>query len=282
MRRVHILLLSLGMLMFGVMFAAADCSYCIGFNGITVCGGGGPSGGGGGSPPPPPPPPTSTPAPPVPTPTPNWTLTFELRLGIYSYGSSNCSDPVDPITLVVRMLGEPVSHFIDHGLPVDVNHDTGTQYYAYVDNPNQYFRDNAGCSRNEIDQASNNGYQLCWEIPPICTQSRWHARGHKNSLVDPQFPGLRDYAMTPHYDEAVSCGHAVPGDFFNNGTGWSGFDEARERTTLAWLNSGHHMMIDSQFWGNIAPRQQCNQTVAHANGYVYHIGMCGDIVSIPC
>ncbi len=107
-------------------------------------------------------------------------------------------------------------------------------------------------------------------------------RVHRNSQIDPQYNGVHDYATTPHYDEAVSCGHAVPGDFHHNNTGWSGYSEARDRTTLAWLNSGHHMMIASQFWGNRDFKMQCNGDAARTDGYVYHIGECGEIGAIPC
>jgi hypothetical protein len=194
---------------------------------------------------------------------------FKDRLGEYSHRLANClDDGVDPITMIIRMSGNQIEgHLAHHGLP----YSGGASQ--------QYFWSNGSCAANEIDQRSS-GEGLCWRVG--CPTARWHVRGHKNPLMDPQYGGLNNYALTPHYDEVVGCGHAVPEDFFEDGSNWSGFSEARERTTIAWLDSGHHMMVASERFENTDAMIQCDGSLARGDGYVYMLSQCGNIPSIPC
>jgi hypothetical protein len=233
----------------------------------------------------------------------NWTPIFKLMLGEYASKDAACSaDPMtqlgDPITVILRMVGDPASHLYEHGLPAIVQDDPFETIAEWAgEPPYDYFYDNGDCVQSEIMRGSNVSHEACWRIwnyVPIlaeCLRSRWHVRGHLASLPDPEYPTLlRDYALTPHYDKATTlCGdqappavfkkHLVEEDFFHNGRNYSGYSRARDWVANQWLSSGHHWVMDWQFWGNREPRLQCNGEQPRSDGWVFMIGTCGEGIS---
>lgn len=229
----------------------------------------------------------------------NWTPVFKLMLGQYASKDSSCSanpatQEADPITLVIRMIGEPFSHLYEHGLPANVDDDPLETVADWAgESPYDYFYDNGDCVQSEIVRGSNVSHQLCWQVRnyvPLygeCLRNRWHVRGHLASLRDPEYRYLSVYALTPHYDRAVDdCGdqaplvfhkHIVEQDVLHNGTNYSGYSWTRDRIWQRWINSGHHGSIDWQFWDNRGLRQQCNGETPRADGYVAMVGVCTDL-----
>lgn len=263
------------------------------------------SGGGGGGP-------TRTPVPtatstqaPTPSPTPVPPTLLHAMLGGYAYEDAACGagdgGDGDPITLVVRSVGDPRNHLYDHGLPDDVS--AG----AFEDTTGFY--DNGSCVTSEIMVGSNSPTHLCFvDRPPyagICLNDRYHLRTHVESTSDPQYAGLHVIPMTPHFDKAVdpcdpqtatcTCRdqgnwgpnfvfekHIIPADWFGDARMVSGFSHAWDVVANAWVASGHHMIVDLEQWGNRNPRLQCNGDVARADGMVYMLGNCGDLPALQC
>jgi hypothetical protein len=228
----------------------------------------------------------------------DWTATFRNRIGLYESGDSTCVPDADPITLVLRMAGEPTSHLYDHGLPTDILADPFETIAEWAgESPYDYYSDNGNCVQSEILRGSNVSHEGCWQLwnyLPIyteCLRDRLHVRGHMESLWDPQYSGLRDHAMAPHLDKAIDeCGdqfppfayrkHIVEEDVLHDGQMISGFSRARDLVMSAWIASGHHMTLDVQFWGNIGERPQCNGERPQADGYIYMVGTCVDLPSL--
>jgi hypothetical protein len=289
--RIRIIIMLFAMLLVGVMFIAATCTYCrsdgvcvtvysdghacvyvrIGDGADMMCGGGSSNGGGGG--------PAATPTA-VPTPTPDWTQVFQEEIGLYESGDASCAHDGDPISLVIRQ-ASPQPDFLDLALPVDVQGDT------FEDNTR--FDDGVSCAENQSDQTSNDvlepydptGFFGGCPLTYGCLQPRWHARVHENSAADPQFAGLRVFATPPHHDlVTANCGeyniavpiggkHYVPAD---------GYTSARARMVDAALASGHYGVVDIQNWGNVIPRLKCGpdgvNIEAASDGLVWMLGLC--------
>lgn len=73
-----------------------------------------------------------------------------------------------------------------------------------------------------------------------------------------------DFCGTPHRDELIWCGHAVPSNGFNDG---------RTQIVNMLSPSPHHTYSHNEYWGNTDPMTQCNGQTAQSNGYVAWISV---------
>jgi len=240
------------------------------------------SGGGGSNPTPtttPVPTATNTPVPtatntPVPTPTPSVAF-WRVYAGEYSYDDANCSVKKDPITMIIRQVGETAAtHVTHHG---SLNEDDPVQPALALDvgNP-QYYYEVTRCTEGQVSQANKGDNCGLSCFPPFTPNSRWHMRCRANgAIADPA--GGTFAACTPHYDQAAGCGHVVQATFGDTWPGLnpngSGFDAGRDYLYYLLVTVGGHQFQRVQYWGNRDKMLQCdNQTWSGSNGYVNEIG----------
>lgn len=217
----------------------------------------------------------------------DWTSLFNDLIGSYESGDGNCLQDGDPISVVIRMRAAAQPHLADHGLPYDVLGNLAERDFG----DRTYFADDGSCLQNEIEQASNRSYDLYMPFGgcghPECTQPRWHARVHENSAGDPQNAGLRDYAIPPHHDLVTyNCGQYKPGFDGKHYVPEDGYTSARDRLVNDWLASGHHLVLDYQYWGNIAEQPKCGPdgvTIKpKSDGWIYMLAACGELPGLDC
>lgn len=118
-------------------------------------------------------------------------------------------------------------------------------------------------------------------------KARWHARIHQSPISDPQYAALRDYAIPPHRDEVTyACGQYQIGVDGKHYVAPSGFTAARDSVKDAWIASGHHVVIEYQFWGNRDERPKCgpngDTVIAKSDGWVVMLGLCGEVQGLAC
>lgn len=220
----------------------------------------------------------------------DWMAMLESRIKPYAFKDATCTTPADgsgyadPITLVSRMQGAPDPHLSAHGLPHDITSDPGEIFATLFAHNNTWFYDNGQCAQSELIRGSNPGFSIC--VPDVCLEDRLHIRAHTLNLLDPQYGGLYVTPMTPHYDEATDeCGdqsatvrskHIIREDFWGDGSA-SAFTAARDLVVYSWLQSGEHIEVDRQAWGNTNVKQQlCTNELPQADGWVVMLGTCGE------
>jgi hypothetical protein len=173
----------------------------------------------------------------------------------YSHGGSGCASRIDPVTIVfLGYGGYAETHGHSHrtwdlinGMP-DSQHDwTGSS------SSTQWASSHSVCTEMERESATGCG---------SCT--RYHIRLNQTHHAD--LNGRNETVGTAHYEEQVSCGHAVP---YNRGSG-SGFDLGRGHVKNDWLSAyGSGKLWNTENWGNSQSMQQCNGWYAASSGQVY-------------
>ncbi len=245
----------------------------------------------------------------------DWTAVFKERMGLYAH-AEGCNDGVgsgDPITVVVRQrfsaddsLGAdgfarvvpqvPPPPIIVYGL-LDVHDDWLEWVSGLWVNPGTWFKADGACAYSEILRDDTEGHEFCVRnlLPAECLKSRFHARGHTQALEDPQYLGLYDTPLTPHFDTAIEpCDPCDPGPghcddedppwvYRKHVNAATSFQSARDRLGYEWIvASGGHIRVDYQFWGNTDRRVQCDGTIARSDGWVTMLAVCGEVPGFPC
>lgn len=208
-------------------------------------------------------------------------------VGFYESGDQLCRQDGDPLSVIVRMAdSEEVvrQHVSGHGLPANVNDDLVEQTFT---SPDEWFRYDDYCVYNEINQGSNpafvlNGFDGCYSV--ACIRPRWHARGY-GAEGDPQNAGLVVYALSPHRDELTTdCDPYAPGILGTHYVPQDGYQTAKNYVVELWIASGHHNVIDYQFWGDFKEHRKCgpNQIDVYprTDGWVYLLGLCGELPGV--
>jgi len=194
--------------------------------------------------------------------------------GEYSY-NDDCTQQIDPITMIMRNVGANVAeHVAHHG---STNEDDPDDPALQFDvGSHQHYFSVTRCVEGVVSQASKGDDCGMSCFPPRWPNSRWHIRC--NTAYDAGDPAGGSFAAcTPHYDQAVACGHLVPRVFGNRWPGLdpdkSGFDAGRDYLYYLLVVQGTHTYMGKQYWQNDDRMLQCDrETWSGSDGWVNEIG----------
>jgi hypothetical protein len=161
--------------------------------------------------------------------------------GHYSYGASNCTNHVDPITIVFYGY---TAFYLQSRHIVQVY--TG---WSGDNSTGQY-----GISHGVCTHMDGESYTNCPWYLPIC--NRYHIRYNQTHTLDSL--GRYETVGTPHYDKVSwSCGIG-PHHVARNYTGVRDYIHSKL--------SGYKYYW--QWWGNTEPQKQCDNSYVSSDGWV--------------
>ncbi|MBA2568272.1 MAG: hypothetical protein H0V11_02890 [Actinobacteria bacterium] len=157
-----------------------------------------------------------------------------FRSHLYSFSDPACSRISDPIGAVFYGNGD-VARARAH-----VQHHTGWGGVVFTNT--QWFYSHGACRAENGENSNGSWYE-----------TRYHIRFRQTPDWDSGLGFTTE--GTPHYEEAVRCGHAT-----------RSFDAARRLLTGYMALGGHATWFE--YWGNTAILVQCDGRAAWSNGYV--------------